>query len=81
MKRNMSFCYFLIAKSHLPPGIPGNVHPAQKHALASLVFGGRLAPGQFGLYGLVILFVDHVVNAVTVYEKILLRKQIKTNNK
>lgn len=73
--------HFLVAESHLPSGVSGNVHTAQKHALASLVFGGCLTPGQFGLYGLVILFVDHVVNAVAVYEKILLRGQVKTNNK
>jgi hypothetical protein len=63
----------LIAKSHLSPGISGNVHTTQKHSLASLVFGGSLASGQLGLYGLMILFIDHVVHAVTVYEEILLQ--------
>jgi len=71
--------YLLIAESHLPPGVPGNVHPAQKHSLASLVFGGSLTPGQFGLYGLMVLLVDHVVHAVAVYEEILLRTETRTN--
>lgn len=64
--------YFLIAEPHLSASVPGNVHPAQEHAFATLVLGRRLAPGQFGLHGLVILLVDHVVHAVAVYEKVLL---------
>lgn len=69
--------YFLIAESHLSPGISGNVHTTQKHSLASLVFGGCLTSGQLGLYSLMVLFIDHVVHAVTVYEEILLQRQRK----
>lgn len=78
---NIRYCfyYLLIAESHLPPGVSGNVHPAQEHALASLVFGGCLTPGQFSLNGLMVLFVDHVVHAVAVYEEILLRERMNDN--
>lgn len=79
--------YLLIAEPHLTPRVPTDVHAAQEHAPFALQTCRRGAvvrrmhaallrrhtASQFRLYGAVILFIDDVVHAVTVYEQVLHR--------
>lgn len=81
--------YFLIAESHLSPGIPADVHPAEEYPLLPVQLGGGRVPmvtvmaglvlgdsaTQFRLDGTVVLLIDDVVHRVTVYEEILLEKR------
>lgn len=62
--------YFLITESHLTSRIPCYVHTAQEHSIFSVGWSAR----QLRPDSLLILFVYHVVHAVTVDEKVLLMK-------
>ena len=76
----------MITESHLPPRISRDIHAAQKDSLlVTIVYdvGGGLgleAPHQLALDWGVILFVDNIINAVTVNQQVFLQWERKQKN-
>lgn len=60
--------YLLVAESHLPARVPGDVHPAQEEP----VFAVCWSSAQLCLYALMVLFVYYVVDAIAVDQQVLL---------
>ena len=77
--------YLLVAEPHLPSRISRDIHTAQKDAfLVTIVENtctclGLKAPHQFGLDRSVILFVDNIIDTVTVNQQVLLQLKININ--
>lgn len=73
--------YLLVAEPHLPPRVSRDIHAAQKDPLlVTIVQDGRRglglqAPHQFRLDWGVILFVDNIIDAVTVNQQVFLQQQ------
>ena len=73
-------CYLLIAEPHLPPRVSRDIHAAQEDPLLVTVVEdggtgvlGLKAPHQLGLDWGVILFVDNIIDAVTVNQQVFLQ--------
>lgn len=73
-------CYLLVAEPHLPPRVSRDIHAAQKDPLlVTIVQDGRTRFGlqashQFRLDWGVILFVDNIIDAVTVNQQVFLQQ-------
>lgn len=66
--------HFLVSESHLSSGIPWDVHSAEEYTIVWRYAQWVRAPHEFCLDGLMILFLYDIVNAVTMNEQILLKK-------
>ena len=75
--------YLLVSEPHLPPRISRDIHATQKDSslVAAIVQDGRVglilglkAFHQLGLDWGVILFVDNIIDAVTVNQQVFLQK-------